>query len=94
MATTDAGRLSEQRVTLPGLTKNSPRIEVRRLRLDLNTPTREGDTFLTFLTTLPPEVADVPEVATLYRERWTVEKAFLHLTEVPSKFRLPRVSVE
>jgi hypothetical protein len=80
VATTEYGRLSEQRVTIAGLKKDSPRIEVRRVRLDLNTPTREGETRLTFLTTLPPEVADAAEVAALYRERWTVEKAFLHLT--------------
>lgn len=80
VATTDYGRLSEQRVTLPGLSKDSPRVEVRRLRLDLNTPTCDGETLLTFLTTLPASVADAVEVAALYRERWTVEKAFLHLT--------------
>lgn len=75
----DSGAVSEQRVLI-----NPPEgpgtLEVRRIRLELNEPTREGETDLYLLTTVPLEVADACTLARLYRERWTLEKAFLHLT--------------
>jgi hypothetical protein len=75
----DSGRVSEQRVLIappegPGT------LEVRRIRVALNAPTREGETELYLLTTVPGEAADACTLARLYRERWTLEKAFLHLT--------------
>lgn len=75
----DSGRVSEQRVLIanpdgPGT------LEVRRIRLELNEPTREGETELYLLSTVAAEVADACTLARLYRERWTLEKAFLHLT--------------
>jgi hypothetical protein len=75
----DSGRVSEQRVLIdhpegPGT------LEVRRIRLELSAPTREGETDLYLLTTVPGEAADACTLARLYRERWTLEKAFLHLT--------------
>src|SRR5512143_988915 len=75
----DSGWVSEHRVLLdhpegPGT------LEVRRIRLELNEPTREGETELYLLTTVPVEAADACTLARLYRERWTLEKAFLHLT--------------
>ena len=75
----DSGWVSEQRVLIdhpegPGT------LEVRRIRLELNAPTREGETELYLLTTVPWEAADACTLARLYRERWTLEKAFLHLT--------------
>ena len=32
------------------------------------------------MSTVPPELADARTLAELYRKRWTLEKAFLHLT--------------
>jgi hypothetical protein len=73
----DSGWVSEQRVRV----QDGPhRWELRRLRLDLDQPTREGETTLYLLTSLPPEAAEAPELAELYLTRWTVEKALLHLT--------------
>ena len=74
-----SGRVSEQRVLIdnpegPGI------LEVRRIRLELNEPTREGETELYLLSTVPAEAADACTLARLYCERWTLEKAFLHLT--------------
>jgi hypothetical protein len=53
----DSGRVSEQRVLIappegPGT------LEVRRIRVALNAPTREGETELYLLTTVPGEAAD------------------------------------
>lgn len=79
VATTDQGQLSEQRVTLVAPDGGAP-LQMRRIRLELSTPTREGETTLYLLTTLPATAADAAVAATLYRERWTLETAFLHLT--------------
>ena len=53
---------------------------VRRITVQLHTPTRDGDPELHILTNLP--VADVPaaQIAALYADRWTIETAFHHLT--------------
>jgi hypothetical protein len=49
---------------------------VRRITVELGTPTRDGETEVHVLTNLPAEVADAPMIADLYRRRWTVEAAF------------------
>jgi IS4 transposase len=49
---------------------------VRRITVELDTPTRDGETQVHILTNLPAEVADALAVAELYRRRWTVEAAF------------------
>jgi hypothetical protein len=79
VATTAQGQLSEQRVSIPA-PDGVQRLELRRIRLELSTPTRAGETTLYLLTTLPEAAADAAQVAALYRERWTLEKAFLHVT--------------
>jgi hypothetical protein len=75
----DSGRVAEQRVLIShpdGLGT----LEGRRIRLELHQPTRDGDDTLYLLTTVPAAAADACTLARLYRERWTLEKAFLHLT--------------
>jgi IS4 transposase len=49
---------------------------VRRITVELDTPTRDGETEIHILTNLPAEVADALVIADLYRRRWTVESAF------------------
>jgi Transposase DDE domain len=49
---------------------------VRRITVELDTPTRDGETEVHILTNLPTEVADALVIAALYRRRWTVEAAF------------------
>src|SRR3954466_7877786 len=51
-------------------------MRVRRITVELDKPTRDGDTEVHILTNLPAEVADALSVADLYRRRWTVEAAF------------------
>jgi hypothetical protein len=53
----------------------------RRITIALDKPTKDGDMELHIVTNLPPEAADAVRVAGLYADRWTVETAFLHLTE-------------
>src|SRR4051794_25198115 len=49
---------------------------VRRITVELDTPTRGGETEVHILTNLPTQAADAPAIAGLYRRRWTVEAAF------------------
>src|SRR3954469_7856951 len=49
---------------------------VRRITVELDTPTRDGETEVHILTNLPSEGADALTIAELYGKRWTVESAF------------------
>jgi Transposase DDE domain len=53
---------------------------VRRITVQLLTPTRQGETELHLLTTLPVPDAPAPLISALYADRWTIETAFQHLT--------------
>jgi hypothetical protein len=77
---TDTGRLDEQTIWLtePG----GAELAVRRVRLTLDHPTRDGDRVIEVLTNLPAGVAVAAAVAELYRGRWSVEGLFLRLTTV------------
>lgn len=76
---TDTGTLTEQTIWLtePGGTE----LVVRRVRLTLDHPTRDGDGVIEVLTNLPAEVT-ASVVVELYRGRWSVEGLFLRLTTV------------
>jgi IS4 transposase len=56
-------------------------MELRRIRLQLDQPTRDGETELFLLTDLPEEHADALLLAETYRRRWTLENVFQSLTE-------------
>jgi IS4 transposase len=56
-------------------------MEMRRIRLQLDQPTRGKETELFLLTDLPPGHAGAPLVAETYRRRWTLEDVFQSLTE-------------
>jgi hypothetical protein len=64
-------RISEQAITVDGH-------PYRRIRVELATPTRDGDAFLDLITNLPPDIS-ATTVAALYRRRWTLETAFQHV---------------
>jgi IS4 transposase len=51
----------------------------RRVTVELDEPTRDGDRTIHILTDLPTEAADAVQVAQLYRRRWTLETAFQEL---------------
>jgi len=54
-------------------------LQIRRVVVELNTPTRNGDQHLILLTNLPQDTAEALTVATLYRARWGIETAFQKL---------------
>jgi IS4 transposase len=53
---------------------------VRRITVELKTPTRDGETEIHLLTNLPQSDASAKQVAQLYAKRWTIERAFQDLT--------------
>src|SRR5262245_54724727 len=71
---TEGGRLREQRVSIRN--NEGELVYLRRVVVELDEPTRDGDTYVAVLCNLPEEDADAKEVARLYRRRWTVEHAF------------------
>jgi IS4 transposase len=52
---------------------------LRRITVELDQPTRDGDHAIHILTNLPKEVAEAATVAAMYRKRWTLETAFQEL---------------
>jgi IS4 transposase len=56
-------------------TKDEPALVMRRIEIVLDTPTRDGDTVIRLLTTLPKKVK-ATVVAQLYRKRWSIEGLF------------------
>lgn len=75
----DTGAVAEQWVRL-GPTTATAGLRLRRIRVRLDRPTRNGDDTLYLFSTVPVEVADARALAEMYRQRWTLERAFLHLT--------------
>lgn len=53
---------------------------VRRITVELNEPTRDGDRELHILSNVPVADASACELAQIYRERWEIENAFHVLT--------------
>lgn len=76
LGTLDSGSVFEQKICLRydhGITWI-----LRRITVELTTPTRDGATEIHVLTNLPESVGGC-EVAELYRRRWTIETAFQEL---------------
>ncbi|AMV25132.1 Transposase DDE domain protein [Gemmata sp. SH-PL17] len=77
---TDTGALAEQTIWLTE--PSGAELAVRRVRLTLDHPTRDGDEVIEVLTNLPARAATGARVVELYRGRWSVEGLFLRLTTV------------
>jgi IS4 transposase len=73
-----SGRVFEQQVRLRD--EHGGELVARRIRIDLNEPTRDGETVIHILTNLRPEQANALRVAEWYSDRWQVETAFQELT--------------
>ena len=56
-------------------------LEVRRITVELDEPTRDGEKEIHLVTNLPANVANSRRVADLYLLRWTVENAFQELDQ-------------
>ena len=53
---------------------------LRRITVELDEPTRDGDKEIHLLTNLPESKADARKVADVYRQRWEIENGFNILT--------------
>lgn len=54
---------------------------VRRITVELDKPTRDGDDAIHILTNLPKKAATAVRVAGIYRHRWTIETAFAEVAQ-------------
>ncbi len=72
----DTGVVYEQSMCL--LPKEGEPWLVRRMTVELDEPTRDGDTEIHVLANLPGSV-DACRIAEVYRKRWTIETAFQEL---------------
>ncbi len=77
---TDTGQVFEQRVTIADSDGNKMRL--RRIILQLDEPTRDGDVEMSILTNLSVAAADAVAIANVYRKRWTLETLFQALTQM------------
>jgi IS4 transposase len=84
----ETGTVYEQAVEMPTDPASDPAgvvgaaLRLRRVEIELDTPTADGDTVVRVLTTLPAADADARAVAALYLKRWTVEGLFGRLEAV------------
>ena len=79
----DTGVVYEQPVLLlreDPKTKEKRTLSARRVTIVLDEATRDGEQELHLLTDLTAEELDGGGVSSMYRQRWTIENAFLHLT--------------
>lgn len=75
---TETGEVSEQPIQL--ITGGKAGLILRRIRIKLDTPDRNGEDSVYLLTHVPPEKASARALAELYRKRWRIEVAFLQMT--------------
>lgn len=75
----DTGLVYEQQITFNDPESGQPQT-FRRITVELDVPTRDGDTVIHILTNLPKRDASAVKVAELYRNRWRIEGAFNEVT--------------
>jgi IS4 transposase len=80
MGRAESGTVSEQTIQVEDPASGGT-MQLRRIRLDLDRPTREKETTLFLLTDLPRERAGAALLCQTYRRRWRVENIFQALTE-------------
>jgi hypothetical protein len=73
----DTGRVYEQRIRIEQ--ESGTYLELRRITIELDQKTRDGDTEIHILTNLPSRIR-AKVIARLYQKRWTIETAFQELT--------------
>jgi IS4 transposase len=73
----ETGQVFEQ--TIRATNEADEILILRRIRVLLDQPTRDGETELHILTNVPAKDARAKVIADLYRRRWTIETAFQEL---------------
>lgn len=75
---TETGKVFQQKVQI---NYDDVSLSLRRVVIQLNQPTRHGDTEVALLTHLPTSAADATTVAKLYLQRWNIEGMFQVITD-------------
>jgi hypothetical protein len=78
----ETGVVYEQKLKIRNSKAQAPEqqvMELRRITVKLDQPTRDGETEVHIVTNIPEEQADAFRIAELYRKRWTIEYAFQEL---------------
>lgn len=92
--TIETGQVYEQMMELH---HDGQEIQVRRITVELDKPTRDGDKEIHVLTNLPAAEADAATVAKLYAERWTIEGRFYEVTQTlecePNTLAYPKAAL-
>src|SRR5512147_2439489 len=73
----DTGKVYEQ--TIRATNDAGEILILRRITVELDQPTRDGDTAIHLLTNVPARNARAKLIADVYRRRWTIETAFQEL---------------
>lgn len=73
----DSGMVYEQKLRIRG--EGTEELIVRRMTIERDKPTKDGETEIHILTNLPASVTAL-KVAEVYRQRWTIETAFQDVT--------------
>jgi IS4 transposase len=73
----ETGEVFEQ--TIKAVNEAGEVLVLRRITVELDQPTRDGDKEIHLLTNLPRRDAPAKVIAELYRRRWTIETAFAEL---------------
>lgn len=76
---TDSGVVYEQPLEIRD-NQTHETLVVRRISVELDQPTRDGDTEIHLLSNIPAADADACRLAEIYRQRWEIENAFYLLT--------------
>lgn len=76
---TDSGVVYEQSLEICD-NQTQETLVVRRISVELDEPTRDGDTEIHLLSNVPAKDADACRLAEIYRQRWEIENAFYLLT--------------
>lgn len=74
---TDTGVVSEQSVSIR--TEEGETLLLRRIELQLDKPTDDGETIIRLLTNLPESTFSAERIASLYLRRWRIENMFQRL---------------
>jgi hypothetical protein len=70
----ETGEVFEQSVQL--IFNDTLKVTLRRIVVQLNQPTRDGDSKIAVLSNLPPAKANALQIAALYQKRWRIERLF------------------
>lgn len=84
VARCETGVVYEQQLEIRDPQELDPQRQVMRLRritIQLDEPTRDGETEIHLLSDVPEERADAVTLAALYRQRWSIEYAFQELDQ-------------